>query len=154
MSGGGHSDVKNAIWMRALLMAGMIFGLGLASYVGLGVVVAGMKETAWDDEAAHFHDAEDAWKDAVAAGEIDSSDKNEPLYEAKEDAHHHEIEAHLSYLTYRVSGLTLLFVSIIFAVFLGISGIRMETIESKESSSMARVYDPSRGGSGAEENTS
>ncbi len=123
MSGGGHSDVKNAIWMRALLMAGMIFGLGLASYVGLGVVVAGMKETAWDDEAAHFHDAEDAWKDAVAAGEIDSSDKNEPLYEAKEDAHHHEIEAHLSYLTYRVSGLTLLFVSIIFAVFLGISGI-------------------------------
>ena len=123
MSGGGHSDVKNAIWMRAFLMAGMIFGLGLASYVGLGVVVAGMKETAWDDETAHFHDAEDAWKDAVAVGTIDSNNNSEPLYIAKESAHHHEIEAHLSYLTYRVSGLTLLFVSIIFTAFLAISGI-------------------------------
>ena len=123
MSGGGHSDVKNAIWMRALLMAGIILGLGVASYVGLGVVVAGMKETTWDEEADHFHDAEKDWKDAVAAGTIESDDEDAELYIAKEAAHHHEIDAHLSYLTYRVAGLTLLFVSITFAAFLTISGI-------------------------------
>lgn len=123
MSGGGHSDVKNAIWMRALLMAGIILGLGIASYVGLGVVVAGMKETTWDEEADHFHDAEKDWEDAVANGEIASDDEDAELYIAKEAAHHHEIDAHLSYLTYRVAGLTLLFVSIIFTAFLAISGI-------------------------------
>ena len=79
MSGGGHSDVKNAIWMRALLMAGIILGLGVASYVGLGVVVAGMKETTWDEEADHFHDAEKDWKDAVAAGTIESDDEDAEL---------------------------------------------------------------------------
>ena len=123
MSGGGHSDVKNAIWMRALLMAGIILGLGVASYVGLGVVVAGMKETTWDEEADHFHDAEKDWKDAVAAGTIESDDTSAELYIAKEAAHHHEIDAHLSYLTYRVAGLTMLFVSIIFTAFLVISGL-------------------------------
>lgn len=123
MSGGGHSDVKNAIWMRALLMAGIILGLGIASFVGLGVVVAGMKETTWNDEADHFHDAEKDWEDAVAEGTIESDNEKEPLYIAKEAAHHHEIDAHLSYLTYRVAGLTLLFVSIIFTAFLAISGI-------------------------------
>ncbi|RJU93518.1 MAG: heme-copper oxidase subunit III [Candidatus Poseidoniales archaeon] len=123
MSGGGHSDVKNAIWMRALLMAGIILGLGVASYVGLGVVVAGMKETTWDEEADHFHDAENDWKDAVAAGTIASDNESAELFIAKEAAHHHEIDAHLSYLTYRVAGLTMLFVSIIFTAFLAISGI-------------------------------
>ena len=123
MSGGGHSDVKNAIWMRALLMAGIILGLGVASYVGLGVVVAGMKETTWDEEADHFDDAEKDWKDAVAAGTIASDNESAELFIAKEAAHHHEIDAHLSYLTYRVAGLTMLFVSIIFTAFLAISGI-------------------------------
>ena len=123
MSGGGHSDVKNAIWMRALLMAGIILGLGIASFVGLGVVVAGMKETAWDEEADHFHDAEKDWEDAVAAGTIASDNESAELFIAKEAAHHHEIEAHLSYLTYRVAGLTMLFVSIIFTAFLAISGV-------------------------------
>ena len=102
MSGGGHSDVKNAIWMRALLMAGIILGLGIASFVGLGVVVAGMKETAWNDEADHFHDAEKDWEDAVAEGTIESDNEKEPLYIAKEAAHHHEVDAHLSYLSHIV----------------------------------------------------
>ena len=123
MSGGGHSDVKNAIWMRALLMAGIILGLGIASFVGLGVVVAGMKETTWDEEADHYHAAEEDWKIAVANGSIESDDKKDPLYKAKENAHNDEIDAHLSYLTYRVAGLTLLFVSITFTAFLAISGV-------------------------------
>lgn len=104
-------------------MAGIILGIGVASYVGLGVVVAGMKETTWDEEADHFHDAEKDWKDAVAAGTIASDNESAELYIAKEAAHHHEIDAHLSYLTYRVAGLTMLFVSIIFTAFLTISGV-------------------------------
>ena len=44
MGGGGGSDVKNAVWMRALIMAGMILGFAVVSYVGLGVVVADMKQ--------------------------------------------------------------------------------------------------------------
>ena len=47
MGGGGGSDVKNAVWMRALMMAGLILGIAVASYVGLGVVAAGAKHLTW-----------------------------------------------------------------------------------------------------------
>ena len=56
MGGGGGSDVKNAVWMRALVMAGMILGFAVVSYVGLGVVVADMKHHTWEDEEAHYYD--------------------------------------------------------------------------------------------------
>ena len=123
MGGGGGSDVKNAVWMRALIMAGMILGFAVVSYIGLGVVVADMKHHTWEDEEDHYYEAKKKWQDAVDAGEIQSDDKNADLYKAKEEAHHHEIDAHLSYLTYRVAGLAILFVGIIFTAFLVISGI-------------------------------
>ena len=123
MGGGGGSDVKNAVWMRALIMAGMILGFAVVSYVGLGVVVADVKHHTWEDEEAHYYDVKKEWQDAVDAGEIASDDKDAELYKAKEEAHHHEIDAHLSYLTYRVAGLAILFVGIIFTAFLVISGI-------------------------------
>ena len=123
MGGGGGSDVKNAVWMRALIMAGMILGFAVVSYVGLGVVVADVKHHTWEDEEAHYYDVKKEWQDAVDAGEIASDDKDADLYKAKEEAHHHEIDAHLSYLTYRVAGLAILFVGIIFTAFLVISGI-------------------------------
>ena len=123
MGGGGGSDVKNAVWMRALIMAGMILGFAVVSYIGLGVVVADMKHHTWEEEEDHYYDVKKKWQDAVDAGEIQSDDKNADLYKAKEEAHHHEIDAHLSYLTYRVAGLAILFVGIIFTAFLVISGI-------------------------------
>ncbi|MED5497066.1 MAG: heme-copper oxidase subunit III [Candidatus Thermoplasmatota archaeon] len=123
MGGGGGSDVKNAVWMRALIMAGMILGFAVVSYIGLGVVVADVKHQTWEEEEDHYYDAKKEWQDAVDAGEIASDDKNAELYKAKEEAHHHEIDAHLSYLTYRVAGLAILFVGIIFTAFLVISGI-------------------------------
>ena len=123
MGGGGGSDVKNAVWMRALIMAGMILGFAVVSYIGLGVVVADVKHHTWEDEEDHYYEAKKKWQDAVDAGEIQSDDKNADLYKAKEEAHHHEIDAHLSYLTYRVAGLAILFVGIIFTAFLVISGI-------------------------------
>ena len=70
MGGGGGSDVKNAVWMRALIMAGMILGFAVVSYIGLGVVVADMKHHTWEDEEDHYYEAKKEWQDAVDAGEI------------------------------------------------------------------------------------
>lgn len=123
MGGAAGSDVKNAVWMRALLMAGMILGLAVVSYVGLGVVVSGMKHDTWMEEESHYYDVKSEWERAVENGNISSDDTNADLYKAKEESHHHEIDAHLSYLTYRVAGLAILFVGIIFTAFLVISGI-------------------------------
>ena len=72
MGGGGGSDVKNAVWMRALIMAGMILGFAVVSYVGLGVVVADVKHHTWEDEEAHYYEVKKEWQDAVDAGEIQS----------------------------------------------------------------------------------
>ena len=123
MGGGGGSDVKNAVWMRALMMAGLILGIAIASYVGLGVVAAGAKHLAWEDEEHHYDEVKEKWQAEVTAGNITSEDESNEFYKAKEEAHHHEIEAHLSYLTYRVAGLAILFVGIIFSAFLVISGV-------------------------------
>tara|TARA_Y100000766_G_scaffold23509_1_gene16372 strand:+ start:2591 stop:3985 length:1395 start_codon:yes stop_codon:yes gene_type:complete len=121
--GGGAGDVKNAVWMRALLMGGLILGLAVTAYIGLGVVAANVKHVAWEDEEAHYNEAKQDWKAEIDAGNIQSNDTQNVFYTTKEEAHHHEIEAHLSYLTYRVAGLAILFIGIIFAAFLIISGI-------------------------------
>ena len=151
MGGGGASDVKNTVWVRALMMAGLIFGLAVVSYVGLGVVVANVKH----QDYAKSIDAYDEKNDVYVSLSLqitnlenqsesldpanESSDvepynalmeqiseaeaEKEAAEKAKDDAHHHEVEAHLSYLTYRVAGLTILFVGIIFTAFLAISGL-------------------------------
>ena len=121
--GGGGSDVKNAVWMRAVLMAGMILGLSGVSYVGLGVVVANAKHDVWMDEEAEYDSAKYKYSTAVANGNITSDDESEPLFVAYGNAYNDKTDAHLSYLTYRVAGLAILFVGIIFAAFLSISGI-------------------------------
>ena len=41
---------------------------------------------------------------------------------AKEEAHHHEVEAHLSYLTWRTAGITILLMCITYAAFIGLGG--------------------------------
>ena len=121
--GGGGSDVKNAVWMRALLMAGMILGLAVVSYAGLGVVAANAKHDVWMDEEAEYDSAKYNYTAAVDAGTITSGDENESLFVAYGNAYNDKTDAHLSYLTYRVAGLAILFVGIIFAAFLSISGI-------------------------------
>ncbi len=120
--GGGSSDVKNAVWMRALVLAGIILGLAVTSYVGLGVVVADMKHHTWEDEKGDYEVAKNAYDEAVDNG-LNSSDKNASEFIDYANAYNEKTDAHLSYLTYRVAGLTILFVGIIFAAFLIISGI-------------------------------
>ena len=123
MGGGGGSDVKNAVWMRALVMAGIILGFAVVSYIGLGVVVADVKHHTWEDEEAEYDKAKKAYNSAIEDGTIQSDDKNSPEFTAYATAYNDKTDAHLSYLTYRVAGLAILFVGIIFTAFLVISGI-------------------------------
>ena len=123
MGGAGGSDVKNAVWMRALIMAGMVLGLAIAAYVGLGVIAADMKHQTWTDEKAHYEEAKNAYDLAVEANTTDSADKTDPVFVEYANAYNDKMDSHLSYLTYRVAGLAILFVGIIFAAFLTISGI-------------------------------
>ena len=123
MGGGGGSDVKNAVWMRALIMAGMILGFAVVSYIGLGVVVADVKHHTWEDEEAEYDKAKKAYNSAIEEGTIQSDDKNSSEFIAYATAYNDKTDAHLSYLTYRVAGLAILFVGIIFTAFLVISGI-------------------------------
>lgn len=123
MGGGGGSDVKNAVWMRALIMAGMILGFAVVSYIGLGVVVADVKHHTWEDEEAEYDKAKKAYNSAIEDGTIQSDDKNSSEFIAYATAYNDKTDAHLSYLTYRVAGLAILFVGIIFTAFLVISGI-------------------------------
>ncbi len=123
MGGGGGSDVKNAVWMRALIMAGMILGFAVVSYVGLGVVVADMKHHTWEDEEDEYDKAKKAYNSAIKDETIQSDDKDSSEFIAYATAYNDKTDAHLSYLTYRVAGLAILFVGIIFTAFLVISGI-------------------------------
>tara|TARA_Y100000589_G_scaffold329833_1_gene377642 strand:+ start:9938 stop:11302 length:1365 start_codon:yes stop_codon:yes gene_type:complete len=123
MGGGGGSDVKNAVWMRALIMAGMILGFAVVSYVGLGVVVADVKHHTWEDEEDEYDKAKKAYNSAIEDGTIQSDDKDSSEFIAYATAYNDKTDAHLSYLTYRVAGLAILFVGIIFTAFLVISGI-------------------------------
>ena len=110
MGGGGGSDVKNAVWMRALIMAGMILGFAVVSYIGLGVVVADVKHHTWEDEEAEYDKAKKAYNSAIEDGTIQSDDKNSSEFIAYATAYNDKTDAHLSYLTYRVAGLAILFV--------------------------------------------
>ena len=121
MSAHGN-DVANSTWLRAVMMAGMIFTVGIIGFGVLGVGIADQKHHTWEDEHHHYEDAKSEWKDAVAAGTIDGDDHDSELYIAKEEAHNSEIAAHLSYLTYRTAGVTMLFLAGAYASFIGIGG--------------------------------
>ena len=74
------NEVPNSIWMRAVLMAGLILTIGVVGFAVLGVVVAENKHHTWDDEHHHYEDAKKEWQEAVAAGTITGDDKNNTLY--------------------------------------------------------------------------
>lgn len=121
MSGHGN-HVANSTWMRAVMMAGMILTVGIVGFAVLGVFVAENKHHTWEDEHHHYEDAKDEWSAGVADGTVNGSDHSEPLYIAKEEAHNAEVAAHLSYLTYRVAGVTMLFIAGAYATFIGLGG--------------------------------
>ena len=106
MSGHGK-HVDNSIWGRAILMAGAILTIGIVAFAVLGLGIGGAKHDAYDDAKHDYHEAID-----------DPTVTDDEL----EHLHHDEIDAHLSYLTYWVAGLTILVISSIYAFFLGVGG--------------------------------
>ena len=122
MSGHG-ADIENSIWVRALLFAGGFLTFGIIAFSILGIALAGPAHEEYIDAVDHYHHAEDEYKESVAAGHSIEGDHYDELYLEMEKAHHHEVDAHLSYLNWKVSGNTILVMSIIFASFIGIGGL-------------------------------
>jgi len=113
MSGHG-AHVENGIWMRAVMMGGIILTIGVLLFATLGVAMADAKHHTWADLEDDYHHEETvlAAQDNISASEA-----------ADLEHLHHEVEqAHLSYLSYRVSGITILLMSIAYASFIGLGG--------------------------------
>ena len=117
---GGEADIKSSIWMRAVLIGGVFLAIGILAFATMGVGVANVKHVAYEDAIHEYEDAKYAYQEAKAANA--SEDEIKALKEAKEEAHHHEIEAHLSYLTWRTAGITILLMCITYAAFMGLGG--------------------------------
>ena len=104
----GHNNhVDNSVWSRAILMAGAILTIGIVAFAALGLGVGSVKHDTYDDAKVAYYEAMD--DPTVSESEL-------------EHLHHEEIDAHLSYLTYWVAGITILIISAIYAIFLGIGG--------------------------------
>jgi len=113
MSGQG-AHVDNGIWMRAVLMGGIFLTIGVLLFATLGVFMADGKHQAWEELEDDYHHEEVT----LAAQDNISAHDTEEL----EHLHHEVEQAHLSYLSYRVSGITILLLSIAYATFLGVGG--------------------------------
>ena len=119
MSGGHGAHVDNSIWMRAVMMGGIFLTIGVVMFATLGVFMANDKHHVWEELEDDYHHMEVQFA-------MDSSEEgaNISAHEAEEldHLHHEEIAAHLSYLTYRVAGTTILLMSITYAAFIGVGG--------------------------------
>ena len=114
MSGGHGAHVDNAIWMRAVMMGGMFLTIGVLLFATLGVFMANEKHHVWEDLEHEYHHME---VEVALDGNITDKEAAE-----LDHLHHEEIAAHLSYLTYRVAGITILLMSITYAAFIGVGG--------------------------------
>jgi cytochrome c oxidase subunit I+III len=97
-------------------MAGAFLTIGIIAFAALGIGVGGIKHDTYDDAKAAYYEAMD--DPTISQDELDH-------------LHHEEIDAHLSYLTYWVAGLTILIISTIYAIFLGIGGF-INSIQPQE----------------------
>ena len=118
MSGSLH-DVKNDVWMRAVIVSVILLSVGGAAYGAFTVGVGTVKHNDWD--AAH-HDLEEAVASWNTANETGTLAEQEAAADAWHEAHEADIDAHLSYLTWVTAGKTILVMMIIYAAFYGISG--------------------------------
>ena len=116
MMGGFNNHVDNSVWGRAVLMAGAILTIGVVAFAALGLGVGSVK-----------HDTYYEAKDTYYAAMDDPTVSAEEL----ENLHLKEIDAHLSYLTYWVAGVTILAITAIYAIFLGIGGF-INSIQPQE----------------------
>ena len=117
---GGEAHVENSIWMRAVLIGGVFLAIGLLAFATMGVGVANIKHHTYEEAIHDYEEAKYDYEEAKANNASESEIK--ALKEAKEEAHHHEIEAHLSYLTWRTAGITILLMCLTYAAFIGLGG--------------------------------
>ena len=117
---GGEAHVENSIWMRAVLIGGVFLAIGILAFATMGVGVANVKHHDYEEAILEYEDAKYAYEDAKASNASD--DEIEALKAAKEEAHHHEVDAHLSYLTWKTAGITILLMCITYAAFIGLGG--------------------------------
>ena len=119
MSGGHGAHVDSAIWMRAVMMGGMFLTIGVLLFATLGVFMANDKHHVWEELEDDYHHMKVEFA-------LDSSEEGATISEHEAEQldhlHHEEIAAHLSYLTYRVAGITILLMSITYAAFIGVGG--------------------------------
>ena len=126
---GGEAHVENSIWMRAVLIGGVFLAIGILAFATMGVGAANLKHHDYEIAMSEYEEAKYAYEDAKATNA--SADEIATLKEAKEAAHHHEVEAHLSYLTWRTAGITILLMCINYAAFIGLGGF-LNSIEPNE----------------------
>jgi len=117
---GGEAHVENSIWMRAVLFGGVFVAIGLLAFATMGVGIANVKHVAYEDAIHEYEDAKYAYENAKANNASDAEIAT--LKATKEEAHHHEVEAHLSYLTWRTAGITILLMCFTYASFIGLGG--------------------------------
>ena len=117
MSGHG-SHVENGIWMRAVMMGGIILTIGVLLFATLGIALADGKHDTWKQLEDDYHHEKEV---LAAQGNITDAQADAQTKHLKH-MHQEEVDAHLSYLTYRVAGITILLMSITYAAFIGIGG--------------------------------
>ncbi len=119
MSGQG-AHVENGIWMRAVMMGGIFLTIGVLLFATLGVFMANDKHHTWEELEDEYHHMEVQFAlDSSDEGANISESEAKELYDFKWDE---KTPAHLSYLTYRVAGITILLMSITYAAFIGVGG--------------------------------
>ncbi len=142
MSGSLH-DVKNSIWMRTVVIAVGLLVVGVLAYGVMAGGIGSMMHQDWDDANEEYEAAKNAadlaleeFKFAESRWENNGSQEEGALYEeyleskaasdeatqVADDAHHHQVDAHLSYLTWSTAGKTIMVMFIVYAAFYGVAG--------------------------------
>jgi len=128
MSGSLH-DVKNDVWMRAVIVSVILLVVGAVGYGAFAVGIGSVKQNDWDAAHDDLENAKEHWNnlnitqdDGTEEGAKELNDDKEAAKIAWEEAHEADIDAHLSYLTWVTAGKTILVMMIIYAAFYGISG--------------------------------
>ena len=118
MSGSLH-DVKNDVWMRAVIVSVLLLVVGGVAYGAFAVGVGSVKQNDWDAADDDVKEAKAAWNTANETGTVEEQEAANDAYKL---AHEAEIDAHLSYLTWVTAGKTILVMMIVYAAFYGIAG--------------------------------
>ena len=128
MSGSLH-DVKNDVWMRAVIVSVLLLVVGGVAYGAFAVGIGSVKQNDWDAAHDDLEEAKMQWDnlnvtqdDGTEEGIKDLNQKKEDAKVAWEEAHDADIDAHLSYLTWVTAGKTILVMMIVYAAFYGIAG--------------------------------